>query len=1327
MPVVAVPAAPAAAGPACTDTAPSPTAAATAAALCQTPVEDVSARTETRRIFANPDGTGTVEEFAHPQRVRRADGAWAALDATLVANPDGTLSPRASTVEMTLSGGGAGSLVKARRGSGAATLSWQGTLPAPSVDGAKATYAEVLPGVDLVVTAQDTGFSEVLVVKDRTAARNPALRKFAFDAAVSGDDLHVGKPMMWDANGRHAPMGMARQSGRIELTPDATLLTDPTATFPMHLDPTIGYSAWTMINSTATTQEYWSYDKNDCPTDPSTGNEYSTECAKVGNIYPDSNTMDYRSMFRFPTSGFKGKQIVAAKLTIDLLWSAATANSTTELRAVGAFSSATNWSNHASTWSGSNTATVSNANWGGARKLTEFSGSLATALQTVANGTATETNWGLKAADETSDSGWKKFDAKTAKLVVTTNTVPVAPSQLTVDGKACVTGDDRPFVKTSTPALRAGVQDGDGNSLTASFHWARIRYDDVSYAPSSTVSQSSVPSGTTALVNLPAGVLEGSDTMVGTGDWDNDGFPDVLAVDGVGDLYLLPGSSGGARTARTQIGHGFSGYTIAGMADWNDDGKQDFLARENATGILWEYPGNGTRTGHGTRVQRGTGWNPYAIAGLADWDRDGDQDIIARDGAGVMWLYPSGSSSAKVQLGSGWSTSGVTYAGSIDWDKDTKPDLIIYDAAGLMWIYPGSGARSPYGTRVQIGGGWTGYQTLVSRDVNGDGNPDIVAKQPNTSVWVAYPGTGTRAVPGTRWTIATTGVSDGTRYAFRATASDANATSSASGWCEFEIDTTKPAMPTVTADVYREGTDVCAGGPCGSVGKTGRFTFASSSDTQMFKWGWSNPPGTEITPGTLGGSVSVDWTPTSGGPRTMYVTAIDRAGNEETKAYQFVVKAESPAVARWKLNDPAESVTVADDSGNGRTATVNGATLGQPGRVLGGETVATFDGVDDSISRADFLDTSKSFSGAIWARLDAKGSANRSLVAQKGANHPAFNVMWDRSLDRWSVQLASNDNTADPLPTWKSAVSTAAPQLGLWTHLAWSFDSASLELRLYVDGVLQDTETGARAFNPSNPIRIGDGGANAWSGAASDLQLWDRVVFQAEIDKLVDPTILTSGSLVGKWDFEEVGFGPSYDASGYFHDLDFYGGTQVPPAGAGHTGTGLRLDGVDDYVATAGQVLHTDQSFTVSVWARPSSLTAAYQVFLAQQSDGTYPGFLLYWSTDSGGQWKFRMNASATDNTQNTYATAAAPNPTTAYHHLVGVVDAQKREMRLYVDGTLAMTSPLHAGWVPWDSTGPLLIGRGHTVNGDPNNWYAGDVDEVRLYQGVVTDLTKIS
>ena len=56
----------------------------------------------------------------------------------------------------------------------------------------------------------------------------------------------------------------------------------------------------------------------------------------------------------------------------------------------------------------------------------------------------------------------------------------------------------------------------------------------------------------------------------------------------------------------------------------------------------------------------GNGWNGWTGFGLADWDRDGNQDIIVRNNAnGALWLCPGQSMRGysqipPVQIGSGY-------------------------------------------------------------------------------------------------------------------------------------------------------------------------------------------------------------------------------------------------------------------------------------------------------------------------------------------------------------------------------------------------------------------------------------------------------------------------------------------------------------------------------------------------------------------------------------------------------------------------------------------------------------------------------------------------
>ncbi|WP_345435431.1 ricin-type beta-trefoil lectin domain protein [Actinoallomurus vinaceus] len=151
------------------------------------PVEALTTATST--TTASPRGTFVLTQTLQPTRVKQG-GRWVGLDATLHRNGDGTVSPNATTSRLVISGGGSGPLATMSDGGVRLSLSWPTALPKPTLHGAVASYAGVLPGVDLVVTATPQGgFSHILVVKTKAAAANPALSHLALRA--HGDGLSV--------------------------------------------------------------------------------------------------------------------------------------------------------------------------------------------------------------------------------------------------------------------------------------------------------------------------------------------------------------------------------------------------------------------------------------------------------------------------------------------------------------------------------------------------------------------------------------------------------------------------------------------------------------------------------------------------------------------------------------------------------------------------------------------------------------------------------------------------------------------------------------------------------------------------------------------------------------------------------------------------------------------------------------------------------------------------------------------------------------------------------------------------------------------------------
>ncbi|MFJ5230357.1 ricin-type beta-trefoil lectin domain protein [Kitasatospora sp. NPDC088391] len=143
--------------------------------------------TESSRTVANPNGTLTTTDSSQALRVKRP-GGWTDLDPTLHRNADGTLAPAVTQDTLVLSGGGTGPLATITTADGKKlALTAPFTLPAPSLSGATATYANVLPDVDLQVSAlTNGGWRDVIVVRTAAAAADPRLASLHFPITTTG-------------------------------------------------------------------------------------------------------------------------------------------------------------------------------------------------------------------------------------------------------------------------------------------------------------------------------------------------------------------------------------------------------------------------------------------------------------------------------------------------------------------------------------------------------------------------------------------------------------------------------------------------------------------------------------------------------------------------------------------------------------------------------------------------------------------------------------------------------------------------------------------------------------------------------------------------------------------------------------------------------------------------------------------------------------------------------------------------------------------------------------------------------------------------------------
>ena len=206
------------------------------------------------------------------------------------------------------------------------------------------------------------------------------------------------------------------------------------------------------------------------------------------------------------------------------------------------------------------------------------------------------------------------------------------------------------------------------------------------------------------------------------GDFDGDGFSDVIARTAAGELYLYRGTGAGTfMNGRTLIGRsGWDAFTaIFSPGDFDGDGFSDVIVR-NAAGELRLYKGNGRGgwvTGVGILIGR-SGWNAFtAIFSPGDFDGDRFSDVIVRNAAGELRLYKGNGrggwdTGVGILIGrSGWNAfTAILSTG--DFTGDGRADVIVRGAAGDLRLYKGNG-RGGWTTGVGIVIGNSGWNALT--------------------------------------------------------------------------------------------------------------------------------------------------------------------------------------------------------------------------------------------------------------------------------------------------------------------------------------------------------------------------------------------------------------------------------------------------------------------------------------------------------------------------------------------------------------------------------------------------------------------------------------
>ena len=414
-----------------------------------------------------------------------------------------------------------------------------------------------------------------------------------------------------------------------------------------------------------------------------------------------------------------------------------------------------------------------------------------------------------------------------------------------------------------------------------------------------------------------------------------------------------------------------------------------------------------------------------------------------------------------------------------------------------------------------------------------------------------------------------------------------------------------------------------------------------------------------------------------------------------------------------------------------------------PGTVLGSIQFVTaevgegikFDGTNGLVvadnNTLDF-GTTDSFTIEAWVRVDGV-FPNDSLLVDKrqpgGGLGYGFGVLGSNfGVDTRRFYIFTQDGT-------HTVQALTAPVLdGNFHHLAAVLDRANISLAIYLDGVLQQTNSSAPLGSTANSGRFFMGHQSLdvpsttgvpFNGVIDELSIYHRALAANEIAALFAAG--SAGKCVS--DCAPIPAGLIHWYRGEADGTDSAGTNNgslesgVTAGNVGRVGGAFRFNGTNGGV-NLGNVPDLDfapgSSFTIEAWINPFGPTiqqAQYIVALNYDCSPTDQELAMYNTGIDAGKVGFFIRDA---NFVGVNTLSPAPLTTNTFHHVAGVreVVGSTKTLKLYVDGVLVATNS--------DTTTGALAGSGADCIGrrfpcpDASN-FNGLIDEVSIYNRALT------
>jgi len=198
-----------------------------------------------------------------------------------------------------------------------------------------------------------------------------------------------------------------------------------------------------------------------------------------------------------------------------------------------------------------------------------------------------------------------------------------------------------------------------------------------------------------------------------------------------------------------------------------------------------------------------------------------------------------------------------------------------------------------------------------------------------------------------------------------------------------------------------------------------------------------------------------------------------------------------------------------------------------------------------------------------------------------------------------------------------------------------------------------------------------------------------------------------SAELLAQWKLDEGSGTIAADATGNGHDGTLEGN---PEWVVGYYGGALQFAGSPDRVVVPYDPrLNPEEALTVSVWANVEPDSSGYRSPITSRDDYPQRGYIIYAASD--GTWQFWIGVGSG------WSNAAGPPIQEGEWTHVAATYAPG-EQKLYINGELAGEA---AGTISLNEQQYLSIGAGRTDMPQGDYFFAGIVDDVRVYDHVMT------